>query len=90
MIDTSHSFQGILKNTYAYHLNEIKFLLNDSKIYVERHFSESQGEINYHNWFLYEQFMLLLKEADEMFLSQHWLDRLMAHPFNILQYYQVP
>ena len=34
--------------------------------------------------------MLLLKEADEILLSQNWLDRLMAHPFNILQYYQAP
>jgi hypothetical protein len=34
--------------------------------------------------------MQLLKEADEILLNQQWLDRLLAHPFNILQYYQVP
>ena len=64
--------------------------MQDSKIYVEQHFLESQGEINYHNWFLYEQFMTLLKEANGQILNPEWLERFLQHPFNILQYYQPP
>ena len=46
--------------------------------------------MNYHNWFLYEQFMSLLKDANVEILNSKWLDRWMQHPFNILQYYQAP
>ena len=58
--------------------------MQDSKIYVEQHFLQSQGEINYHNWFLYEHFMVLLKEANEQILNPLWLEKFLQHPFNIL------
>jgi len=44
----------------------------DSRIYMEKHFLDSQGEINYHNWFLYEQFMGLLKDTNGELLNSKW------------------
>ena len=41
LIDTSTQFKTILLSLYSYNLSEIKFLMQDSKIYVERHFLES-------------------------------------------------
>lgn len=54
LIDTCPEFQKRLKQIYTQNLQEINNLLNDSRIYMEQHFLESQGEMNYHNWFLYE------------------------------------
>lgn len=76
---------------YKSSLTEMTYLLNDSRIYIEHHYTPNkayQSEINYHCWFLYENLINHLKDANNTILNNRYLDRHISHPLNILQYYQ--
>lgn len=66
----------------------MKMLLQDSRIYIEHHFSQGSQCITYHCWFLYELLHDYLKQADEHLLNKRYVERFISHPINILQYYQ--
>jgi hypothetical protein len=92
IIDTTDpKFQDIILHMYTVQLKEIIYLLNDSRIYVEHHYTGNSGyngEINYHNWFFYENLISQLKLANSTLLNPKYHDRYISHPINILQYYQ--
>ncbi len=72
---TDTKFQDIILKMYANQLKEIIFLLNDSRIYVEHHYTSDQGyngEINYHNWFFYENLITQLKKANQTLLNNKY------------------
>jgi len=66
----------------------MKFFLQDSRMYIEKHYMVNQAEINYHNWLLYETLMKILQELNETIINPKWNQKYLLHPFNILQYYQ--
>ena len=58
---------------------------------MEQHYTSNAGytgEINYHNWFFYENLITQLKLANSTLLNPKYHDRYISHPINILQYYQ--
>lgn len=73
-----------VKELYKYNLKIIKLYLNDAKIFIEQYYMQNQNDINYHNWFLYEQFLYALERSCQFILNDKWLDKYLLHPFTIL------
>jgi len=90
LIGDFKEFQHKIKELYKYNLRIVKLYLNDSKIFIEQYYMQNQNDINYHNWFLYEQFMGALQKSMQIVLNPRWSNRFSMHPFTILQYYQPP
>ena len=73
-----------VKDLYKYNLKIIKLYLKDAKIFIEQYYMQNQNDINFHNWFLYEQFLHSLQRSCQYVLNEKWMDKYLLHPFTIL------